>query len=336
MKNKVGYRLLHGFFYLLSLQPFWMLYLLSDFICLLVYRLAGYRVKVVRRNLETSFPEKSQAELRQIERQFYHWFCDYFVETLKLLSISNEKLLRHIEFRNVEEMEKVFDEGRNCAAILGHYCNWEWLSASGLGFKRYPQAVMGLIYHPLYSAMFDQLFIDLRSTHGGLCVPKQDILRHLVTLKRQNRRSLFGYIADQAPKWENIHLWLSFLNHDTGVFTGAERIMRKMDDAVFYVDMERPRRGQYICTFRCIAPHAAQTEEFAITRSFFQQLEGSIRRQPACYLWTHNRWKRTREEFDRRLVIVDGKTMWREGELEEKKAHDEYLRQKREKKNRKR
>ena len=310
--KQLSYRLLYGLTYAISLLPFWLLYLISDGFFLLIYYLVRYRRKVVWKNLSSSFPEKDEAELRQISRQFYHWLCDYFVETVKLLSISNERLLRRIEFRGVEELEKCFDHGQDCAAILGHYCNWEWLSATGLAFRRHPEAVMGLIYHPLYNDAFDRLFIDIRKAHGGNCIPKQDILRHLITLRRDNRRSLFGYISDQAPRWHNIHLWLPFLNHDTPVFTGGERIMRKMDNAVFYVEMERPRRGQYICTFRMVSPHAAQEPDDEVTRRFFQMLEETIHRAPAYYLWTHNRWKRTHEEFDRQYIMVNGKAIPRE------------------------
>lgn len=310
--KKILYMILHGLTYALSLLPLRVHYVLSDVIFLLVYHVLRYRRKLVRKNLADSFPEKSAPERYRLERQFYHWLCDYVAETVKLLSISDKALLRHIEFRGIDQLEQVFDEGRNCAAILGHYCNWEWLSATGLAFRRHPDAVMGLIYHPLYNDAFDQLFIDIRSAHGGHCVPKQDILRHLLTLRHENRRSLFGYISDQSPKWENMHLWLDFLNHDTPVFTGAERIMQKMNDAVFYVDMERPRRGQYVCTFRLIAAEAAREEEFAITRRFFEMLEQSIRRQPAFYLWTHNRWKRGREEFNLKYDVIDGKIIRKE------------------------
>lgn len=307
--KKLTYYLLYATAWLLSLLPFRLLYVLSDGFYIVVYYIIRYRRKVVWKNLSTSFPEKSQKELRQTERQFYHWLCDYAVETLKLLTISNEKLLRHMEFRGVEQLEKCFDDGQDCAAILGHYCNWEWLSATGLAFKRYPDAVMGLIYHPLYSDAFDRLFIDIRSAHGGACIPKKDILRHLVTLKRDDRRSLFGYISDQAPRWMNIHLWLKFLGHDTPVFSGGERIMHKMNDAVFYVDMERPRRGYYTCTFRLMTREPRKLAENELTTQFFQLLEESIRRQPAFYLWTHNRWKRTKEEFDRVYNLVNGRTI---------------------------
>ena len=310
--KQLSYRLLYGLTYAISLLPFWLLYLISDGFFLLIYYLVRYRRKVVWKNLSSSFPEKDEAELRQISRQFYHWLCDYFVETVKLLSISNEKLLQRIEFKGVEQLEQCFDNGQDCAAILGHYCNWEWLSATGLAFKRHPEAVMGLIYHPLYNETFDQLFIDIRKAHGGDCIPKQDILRHLITYKHNNRRSLFGYISDQNPRFHNIHLWLPFLNHDTPVFTGGERVMRKMDNAVFYVEMERPRRGQYICTFKLVSPHASQEPDNKITYRFFQMLEETIRRAPSYYLWTHNRWKRTHEEFDNQYVMVNGKAILRE------------------------
>lgn len=310
--KRLTYYLLYGLVYSLSLLPFWLLYLLSDGLYLLIYYIARYRRKIVWKNLSSSFPEKSATELKRIEQQFYHWFCDYIFETFKLLSISDKAVLRHIEFRGVEEMEKCFDKGQDCGAILGHYCNWEWLSATGLAFSHYPDAVMGLIYHPLYNENFDRLFIDIRSTHGGQCIPKKDILRHLVGCKRDGRHYLFGYISDQLPKWENMHLWIDFLNHDTPVFTGAERIMRKVNDAVFYVDMERPRRGKYICTFRLITAEAAKEQEFDITRRFYELLEENIRRQPALYLWTHNRWKRGREEFNRKYDLIDGKIIRKE------------------------
>ena len=312
MMKKIAYYPLYGFVYSLSLLPFRVLYLISDGIFLLIYHIIRYRRKIVKKNLTASFPDKSQTELRTIERRFYHWLCDYFMETVKLLSISNEQLLQHIEFRGVEQLEACYDDGQDCAAILGHYCNWEWLSATGLAFKRYPQAVMGLIYHPLYSEAFDRLFIAIRSAHGGACIPKKDILRHLIKYRQENRRTLFGYISDQTPKWENIHLWLPFLHQDTPVFTNGEKLMRRMNNAVFYTEMERPRRGHYICTFHLITRDSQQMEEFAITRRFFEMLEDTIRREPQYYLWTHNRWKRTKEEFDQKFDVVDGKVIRKE------------------------
>ena len=167
----------------------------------------------------------------------------------------------------------------------------------------------GLIYHPLRNDLFDRLFISIRQSMGGVCVPKKDILRYLVTFKRQNLMNIFGYIADQSPRYRNIHLWLPFMNHDTPVFTGAERLMRKMNNAVFYVDMQRPSRGKYVCTFRLMTKTPAKLPEFEITRRFFALLEDNIRRAPQYYLWSHDRWKRTREQFDKEYRIENGHTV---------------------------
>ena len=288
-------------FYLVSLLPYRALYVLADVLHVIVYDVVRYRLKVVRRNIATSFPEKSPAELRSIERGFYRWLCDYFVETIKLMTVSREELLRHVEFRGTELIEDSFDRGQTCAGILGHYGNWELLSATGITFRRHPEAVVGLIYHPLRNQVFDRLFIKIRQSMGGVCVPKQDILRYLVQFRRQGVMNIFGYIADQSPKYRNIHLWLPFLGHDTPVFTGAERIMRKMGNTVFYIDVERPARGKYVYTFKPMTDKPGELPEYEITRRFFAMLEQTIRRNPSCYLWSHNRWKRTHEEYDRRV-----------------------------------
>lgn len=300
------YNIVYGIFYLASKLPYRALYVISDIANLVLYHIVRYRRDIVRRNITSAFPEKSLEECISIERGFYKWFCDYFVETVKLMSVSRQELLSRIEFRGIDKIEECFDRGQTCAGILGHYGNWELLSATGLVIKKHPEAVIGLIYHPLRSQLFDRLFINMRQSMGGVCVPKKDILRYLVSFRSQNLMNLFGYIADQAPRYRNIHLWLPFLNHDTPVFTGAERIMRKMNNAVFYIDVERPERGKYIYTFKLMTDKPGEMPEFEITKKFFVMLEQTIRREPRFYLWSHNRWKRTREEFDKEFKIENG------------------------------
>ena len=299
--------------------PYRVLYVIADFFYLIIYYIVGYRRRVVRKNLRMAFPEKSDKERKNIERKFYQWLCDYFVETLKLLSVSDETLMKHIRFEDIDVVEKCFAEGQDCAGILGHYGNWEYLSASDLGLTAWGfravdngstatslPAVCGLIYHPLSNKVFDRLFLDIRQAKRGVCIPKKDILRYLVGYRREGRKTLFGYIADQAPKWENIHLWVDFLGQETPVFTGAERIISKMNNAVFFIDVERPQRGQYVFRYQLMTREPSKMEQGELTRQYFKLLEENIRRNPNIYLWTHDRWKRTKEEFDRRFTVKNG------------------------------
>jgi len=303
------FTLVYVFFYMLSLLPMWVLYRLADVGYLLIYYVLKYRRGIVRQNLVSSFPEKTNSEIVNIEKQFYRWFADYFLESIKLLSISRKQLTKRLTIINADLIENDFKEGTHVAAILGHYCNWEWLSAVTIGLPK--NRVVALVYKPIKNKIINHLFYCLRSSQGGVPVAKNDILRALVKYKKQQTMTLFGYIADQSPRWQNIHLWLPFLHHQTPVFTGSERIMRKMNNAVYYAEMSRPKRGYYTCTFRLITKEPNSLPENDITRRFFEMLEVSIKAQPHLYLWTHNRWKRTKEEFDARFKVENGKVVER-------------------------
>ena len=156
-------QIVYVLFYTLSLLPFRILYGMADIGYVLLYYIIRYRRGVVRKNLVTAFPEKSIDDIKTIERKFYHWFCDYFLEAIKLLSISEKELRRRFTIINSEEVEQCFQEGQDVAAILGHYCNWEWLSCVGMNLP--PERETGLIYHPLRNKTFDYLSANYGRTN---------------------------------------------------------------------------------------------------------------------------------------------------------------------------
>ena len=289
--KKARQAIVYAAFLLMSLLPYKALYALSGVLYLVTYRIVRYRLSTARRNMAAAFPEKSREELRRMEQGFYRWLSDYFVETVKLMTVSHKELMCHVEFRGTEAVEDCFDRGQACTGILGHYCNWELLSAAGKVFTRHKEAVVGLVYAPIPNKTIDRLFIKIRQSMGGVCVPKRDILRYLVSFRRQNLMNIFGYMADQEPQCHKAQLRLTFLNSTVTAITGPERIARKLGNAVFYVDTERPERGKYVCTFRLITDDAASLPEHEVTRRFFAMLEQSIRRDPRFYLWTQERVK---------------------------------------------
>ncbi len=296
---------LYYFLYAYSLLPLRVHYVFSNFLYFLMYRVLHYRRDIVRKNLHSSFPEKSERNIKAIERSFYHWFCDYLVETIKLLSINEKQLRRRMVFKGTEAVNACIDEGQSCAIYLGHYCNWEWTTSLPLWVSE--KAQCGQIYHVLENKSFDRLFLQLRQRFGAICIPMAETLRRIVQYRQENKQIIIGYIGDQAPFWNNIHHWLQFLNHDTPVLTGTERLVRHAGHAVFYLDVRRLRRGYYEAEFKLMTRHPEELPEFKITDIYFRMLEESIRRAPSCYLWTHNRWKRSREEFNIRFNPATGR-----------------------------
>ena len=308
--NYFLYYILLGVWYLFSLLPLRIHYIISDFLFLLLYKVIGYRRKVVWKNLSASFPEKSEAELREIERGFYHFLCDYFVETVKMMTISKKEIKKRMVFKGIEDLDEVIESGQSIALYLGHYCNWEWVTSMPLWVT--PKVQCGQIYHPLENKYFDKLLLRSRQRLDALCISMQDTLREVVRYKREGQPIMIGYISDQAPNWVNIHHWVDFLNQDTPVFTGTERIVKKMNHAVFYVDMRRIKRGYYEAEFKLMTREPQELDDFKLTDMYFDMLEKSIRRAPEFWLWSHNRWSRTREEFDRRFEVVNGKVIAKE------------------------
>lgn len=304
---KFLYYLLMTVCYPISLLPFWVHYLFADVLYLLIYYVGRYRVKVVRKNLRSAFPEKSEKELRHIEKDFYQWFCDYIVESMKLLTVSDKNIKRRMVFKGTEQIEQCGAEGLSIGVYLGHYCNWEWITSLPLWIT--PKVQCAQIYHPIENKGIDQLFLRLRQRQGAICIPMADTLRKIIEFKKEGQLFIIGYISDQKPNWFNIHHWVDFLHHDTPVLTGAERIMRKFNHAVFYADERRIRRGYYEVEFKLITREPQQLEDFKLTDIYYQMLEKSIQRAPAFWLWSHDRWSRTREEFDRRFEVVDGKVI---------------------------
>lgn len=304
---KILYYIVLAFWYMLSLLPMKVHYLLSDLLFWVLYGLLGYRKKVIEKNLKASFPEKSEEELKRIERGFYHFFCDYIAESVKLMTIRRENLRRRMVFKGAELVDEVIESGQSCAVFLGHLCNWEWVTSLPLWVT--PKAQCGQIYHPIENKDFDRLFLRSRQRMGAVCIPMADTLRKIIEFKKAGQPVVIGYISDQVPFWTNIHHWVDFLHHDTPVLTGMERIARKVNHAVFFLDVRRVRRGYYEAEFKLITREPQNMGEYEITDIYYRMLEQSIRRAPEFWLWSHNRWKRTREEFNERFEVVNGKVI---------------------------
>jgi len=304
--EKILYGLLFGVTYLLSLLPMCVLYLISDGIYALIYKCMKYRVKLVRKNLRDSFPKKSEEELMDVEKKFYRWLADYVVETLKLVSMSKKEMKKRLTISNVEKLNEAEDNGQSVAVFLGHYCNWEWVTAISLFLR--PNSYGGQVYHVMENRVSDKFFLRLRQRMGSSCVAMSEILRRRVEIKRDNRVMVMGYIADQAPFWNNIHYWTTFLNHpDTPVLTGAETITKRFGDRAIYIDITRPKRGYYHLDLKLLAADSSAVPDFEITEAYTRALEESIHRNPEYWLWTHNRWKRTREQYDKMIDPETGR-----------------------------
>jgi len=283
-------KLLAAALYAFSLLPFWVLYRLSDLAFYVLFYGVKYRKKVVFENLKNAFPEKSSREIRSIAIGFYRFLPDLLVEAAKMCSIRPSEVVRRIEFINEEELFRHFDAGKAVIGVTAHYGNWE------LGIHRLslmtekPRLV---IYKPLNNRVFGEIHNRLRSRFGATMVPMKQILRHIVRLKGRPHISVF--VADQTPGNQDSDYFMEFLNQDTLVYTGTERIARLTKNPVVYCHIGRKKkRGHYFCKFTTLVENPDDFPEHGITQLHNRFTEEIIRDRPEYWLWSHRRWKRKR------------------------------------------
>ena len=288
--------------FILNKLPFRVLYLFSDILYFLVYYVVRYRRRIVRDNLVKSFPEKELEEIVKIEKKFYSSLCDWFVEVIKYYGMSEKEIRQRMVITGLEDAHRMVAQGHSCVCYMGHLFNWEYVTSLPL-YLNEKDLVIGDIYHPLENSYFDKLMKKMRNQFGAEAITMANTLRRIVQISKEGKKYLIGFIADQVPTWESIHHWVDFLHRDTPVFTGTEKIARRTGAALFFVRMKRVRRGYYTAHFELFAEDASKMAEFEPTNRYYELLEEEIKENPELWLWTHNRWKRTREgyeEYERR------------------------------------
>ncbi|MDM1296630.1 lysophospholipid acyltransferase family protein [Sphingobacterium sp. N143] len=288
MKQKA----LNALIYIISLLPYWFLYLISDGLYYILYYIVGYRKSIVFQNLKNAFPEKTDKERLIIAKKFYRFFPDLLVESIKLKTITAATVKKKMTLENEEELTRHLAAGKNVIGVTSHYANWE------LGIHRlslitsFPTLI---VYKPLNNKDIDTVYNTMRSRFGAEMVPMKQILRHIVKLKGQPNVSML--VADQTPLYSDSDYFINWLNQETLVYTGAERLSRISKAPIVYCYIGRkPQRGQYFCKFVTLVEDPTEFAEHEITDLHNQFAEKLICETPEYWLWSHNRWKRKRRK----------------------------------------
>lgn len=288
--SAIFYYLALPFFYLISLLPFRLLYILSDGLYFIIFHLLGYRKDVVYTNLRNSFPEKSEQEIDTIARKYYKYLCDLTLETFKTLTISPKAMLKHCKFEeaSLAKFNELAAKDQSIILVMGHLGNWEWAGNTvSLSCKH----KLNVIYHPLSNNYMDGLMCKMRSRFGTGLIPMKDTFRRMIA-ERKNLTAT-AFIADQTPSYEGTY-WMTFLNQDTPVFKGTELIAKKINFPVVYGGIRRLKRGYYEIFIDMLVENPKETNEGDITEIHTRRLEADIQAYPELWIWSHRRWKHKR------------------------------------------
>jgi KDO2-lipid IV(A) lauroyltransferase len=279
-------KLFYFLLFTVSLLPMRVLYMISGGIYVIGYRVFGYREKVAIQNLSRSFPEMNYQEIQGVCQRFYRSFADYFVEILKTLSMHPSKASEKLVVENSQLIDKLISQNKNIIVCLGHCGNWEMLNFMP---QLLPYDVYA-VYKPLRNKIAGYLMVRLRSRFGVKLIPAKLITKHL--LYKTHDSALYLFLADQCPKIVNEQNQFTFLNQQTGVFTGVEKLACATGSAVVYLNIIQTSRGHYRATCIPVCQEPEKGVETEITKKYIRLLEENIREAPSGWLWSHKRWKR--------------------------------------------
>ncbi len=290
--KRAGNRLITGVLYLISLMPFSVLFFVSDLLYLFIRYIFRYRWRVVKENLDNAFPEKPESEKKRIAARFYLHFTDLMLETIKLHSITEEKMDEHIRFEGLELIDRYFEQGKSIIILAMHHNNWEWCS-----FVQTKSRHLGLmIYNPVRGNMaMEQFLLHSRQKWGGKCIPVHLSARISLESHRKKIPTALWLGADQTPPASS-KFWTIFLNREAPFFSGPEKIAIKTNQPIFFQHVTKMGRGRYVANFVPLIENPQAMEPQDILLAYVHKMEEIIRQEPEHYLWSHRRWKHTRPE----------------------------------------
>lgn len=267
--------------------PLSVLYLLSGLVYVLVYYAARYRRPIVRDNLLHAFPEKSAAERLKIEKDYYHFICDNFVEVMHSSSMTQQQLLDRIEFTNLELIQPYIDAQQSMQFLSIHQGNWEWvlqILSCKLGLP------VDAIYKPLHSKLFEEIILTNRSRFGSNLIPSKHAMKELLRKRREFRA--FIMTAEQAPIRRDKKYWQLFLNRPSSFYLGPQKIAELTKYPVFYLQVHRRKRGYYQLSFELIAEPPFEKNSFDVLDAYIDRIEKAVRAQPETWLWSNRKWRK--------------------------------------------
>lgn len=283
----IAYIIIYPFLWLISILPFRLLYVISDILFALVYYVIGYRKKTVKFNLKLVFPDKSEKEINELIKKFYHHLCDMILESVKSLTVSEKEMIKRFKLIGLEEVHKLEAGNKNIILMCAHYANFEWIFIAQKFIKHKGYGV----YKRLTNKYFDRLIKRKRAKYNTQLITTKETISVLMKSKKKGELSISGFVSDQSPKPGKAFHWNEFMGIKVPIHTGAEMLAKKLDTAVVFFSVKKVKRGYYETTFKTLTENAKEHPDYEITDMFMSLVEQQILEAPEYYLWTHKRWK---------------------------------------------
>lgn len=285
------YILVYPLLWLISILPFRLLYLFSDFVYCIVYYVIGYRKKTVRENIALALPHLSAKERYIIEKKSYHHLCDMFLEMIKTMTISRDEIDKRFFFTNLDVYNELEKKQKSVALMCAHYASYEWVISMNhhITYKGFG------IYKKIANPYFDKLVRKIRSRFKATLITTKETIPTIIQNNKNHILGIYGFASDQSPKADSAFHWKKFMGIEVPVHTGAEMLAKRYNMNIVFLKVKKVKRGYYEATLEILSENPVEVPNYEITDRFLELVEKEIYEAPEFYLWTHKRWKHKRD-----------------------------------------
>jgi KDO2-lipid IV(A) lauroyltransferase len=245
---------------------------------------------VVMQNLRLAFPEKPEAERRDIARRTYLNLGRMIPDFLRVPYLSREELERLFVYEGWDAYERAKAAGKGIVACTGHFGNFDLLAAA--------QTLRGIpitmITRQMGKSGANDLWREARRRSGveDLVVQKGETLKAATRALKGGR--VLGYVIDQnQPRRRAIFPTFFGVPAATSA-TPAFLALRTGAAVIFAVSFPlEDGRHKVVVEGPLAVPDTGDRERdvLAFMQDLNDRLERHVREHPDRWYWLHRRWK---------------------------------------------
>ncbi len=253
--------------------------------------LASSRRTILHGNLSAAFPELSAAEVGALARESVEKFGTAFIEFLGSLRQSREEIEQRVRVVGEEHLAAARARGKGVFILSAHFGSWE-LGAVRAGMLGEPIAS---VVRPLDNPLLERELAKRRTRFGNRLIGKWDAAKEILRDIRQGRT--VAILVDQNVLPDE-GIFVPFFGRLAATTPSLALLQLKTEAPVVPVFTFPEGNGRYRLEFE----EPIFAEQFASTSTreervrlatarYMAVTERAIRRDPAAWLWMHNRWR---------------------------------------------
>ena len=273
--------------------PLPVLYAIAYPIYLIGYYFVERQRNVIYSNLQNSFPDKSQEELKNLAKTNFKTLVYTMVESIKTINLTEDEIRKRVHLKNPEVIEQFAKNNQSVMMLAAHHCNWEWMLAGCSLQLSFP---IDVVYKPLHDLAVDEHMKKSRSRFDARPIPNKNALIEIMQRRKEVRG--FAMVADQSPVRKEEKYWTTFLNQESSFAVGSQKIAHMTKYPTVFVGMRKLSLGHYEVYFELLGEAPYQKEGYTLTETYARALERMILASPQDWMWSNRKWKRKRAIYD--------------------------------------